>query len=592
MPEAEAAPAAALRELILVERAERLPAGVPWVAFGEAAAGPEAPLDLGDVFRPQRARLRAAFVEWLGRLNAANASLAWWVHATTAKNLLSSRFGDQVFELLGLRLLLDSGRYARLGVVGASAAQAETLARLAMHDSQRLRIVRDHQADGRPLFAVTRALYQFLRTLCAWAWWLRRMRSPNRPAVHVLTYADRGFRDGDDAFFGALAGWLAKREPSMECQYHAFIHGSYCRVVPLLRRTDRSRYAPLFAELSFADQCGALRQTLAALARVAQWPRPDPLQGLDLEPVLRDALRGDIAGGGYFHNLLVHRAARRLGQRLRPAVFLYPYENKSLEKLLLLGLREAPCGGRIVGYQHTSVTPRHATLLFGPGEAERTPLPDRIATAGAVTLAYLEAHGRYPRGLLVEACALRQPPRPLLERRVTAGSTRVMFALSSSVAELRAALRLLLEAAELRGEWQFAIRPHPEFPVARLPAELRSAVGTRVLDFSATPLDENLAWADVVAYASSTVGLEALMAGRAVINVDFGEPLEADPVLEPVPLHRRVRSAAELVEAVDAIESLDEADFAARRSASRNFIERYFREVSAQRLEALIGQAR
>ena len=75
-------------------------------------------------------------------------------------------------------------------------------------------------------------------------------------------------------------------------------------------------------------------------------------------PLLRAALRWDLGRGAYLHNVLVYRAARRLLARLRPRWLIYPFENKALEKALLLAAREQhpPC--RIVGFQHTSITRR------------------------------------------------------------------------------------------------------------------------------------------------------------------------------------------------------------------------------------------
>jgi hypothetical protein len=572
--------------LILAGRVEQLPADIPWVAFQEVTSAPNQ-LPIGEALRPHRERLRADFVDWLGGINSANASRAWWAHGTSAKNLLSSPFGNQVFELLGLRLLIEASGHARIGVVGASAAQAESLSRWAQRDRS-LRVVDRRSSKGSsPFPAVPRMFYQFLRVLFAWAWWLRGMRTRESSGIHVLTYADKGFHDGDDAFFGPLAALLAKQDPPIACHYHVVMHGAYRKVAPLLRASQHG-YAPILSELSAGDILGAFGDSVAALGRVGHWTQPGNLDGFDLEPLLRAALREDVAGGGYFQNLLVGRAALRLGRRLHPGVFLYPYENKSLEKLLLLGLRAADSSIRLAGYQHTSVTPRHTTLLFAAGEAERTPLPDRIVTCGGVTIAYLEAHGRYPAGLLVEGFALRQPQRARFGRRIPDKAMRILLALSSSAMELRDAALLLLAAAERKGDWQLAVRPHPEFPIALLPQDLRSRLGARVLDFSGSPLEENLAWADVVVYASSTVGLEALMAGRPVVNLDLGESLDSDPVLEQVALHWRAQCAADLVVAIDAISSLDDKEYAARQAAARAFTGRYFRALSEQRLGMLV----
>ena len=585
MPDRAGPGAVAPRELILAAAAAGLPRGTPWVAFGDA--DDDGALPLGEALRPHRERLRAAFVDWLGGLNAANASPAWWAHNTSAKNLLSSRFGNAVLELLALRLLLERDVGPRLGVVGASAAQAEALRRLAAASGGTLRVrgavARPSGGLPLPLSLVARAA----RSLAAWALHLRSARSAVNADVHLLTYADAAFRDGGDAFFGPLAAKLAERVPPLTCAHHAWIHGEARVVAPMLARASRFAYAPMLAELHAADFLRALRPAFAAAARLARWPSPPALEGLDLEPLLRASLREDLASGNYYAALLLRPAARRLASRAKPALFLYPYENKALEKMLLLGLREGHPGARIVGYQHTAVTPRHATLLFAPGEAERTPLPDRIATLGGVTRDWLEANGRYPPGLLVEACALRQaPPFALARRSRSAESVRVLFVLSSSLAELARAARWLLEAARLRPHWEFALRPHPEFPLAGLPAPLRSALAQRARDLAGTPLRENLEWCDAVAYASSTAGLEALGAGRPVVNLDFGELLDVDPVLEAVPLHSRAADPVAMVEALERGAALGDEDYARGRDAARAFVDRYLRAPTP----ALVGR--
>lgn len=596
MPDPASAGAGAPRELVLAASAADLPGGIPWLAFGDAATAADGALPPGDLIRPHRERLREAFVLWLGGINVANASPAWWAHNTSSKNLLASRFGNAVFDLFALRQLLkgpaDPAR-ARVGVVGASAAQTEAIRRMAAAAGGTLRILQLGAAPPTGGGFALRLVALALRALLEWARWLRPARAHGQAVVRLFTYADAGFRDGTDAFFGQLAAQLATHEPPLTCVHHPWVHGAPAAVVPKLRAAVRFRYSPLLAELVPGDILGALRDALVAATRVGRWPAPVPLEGLDLEPLLRESLREDLAGGNYFAVLLIHRAARRLAARTRPPLVIYPYENKSLEKLLLLGLREGNPGGRIVGYQHTSVTPRHTTLVFAPGEAARTPLPDRVVTLGEVTRAWLEANGRYPAGLLVEGFALRQAARTALARRKPApgDSPRVLFVLSSSIAELAAAARWLLEAARLRPSWQFALRPHPEFPLVRLPDALRTGLASRARDLSGMPLEENLLWADVVVYASSTVALEALMAGRPVVNIDLGEPLDVDPVLEPVALHWSAGNAAELVSAVEAGAALDDAEFEHRRDAARRFIDRYLRPFTPTGLERLLDEA-
>lgn len=577
-----------VRELIFAEHPEGLPPAVPWIGLGDYAAAGTADLRLASVIHPHALELRAEFIEWFGAINAANASPQWWAHTTSAKNLLSSPFGNQALELLALRRALDSTPQARVGVVGATTAQREVITRFAQSEPG-LRVAAGGVRRRDPLFVPVRLAYQFLRIFGAWLLWLRAMRASSNAHVHLVSYADAAFRDGNDAFFGPLAHMLGKARTPLTCLHHVFIHGPYRPVVRKLRDATGLRYAPLFAELHAVDIVSAIAASWRALRCVGRWPRPGLIRGLDLQPVLREALYWDLAKGGYFHNVLVRAAARRLAARHRPPVLFYPFENKSLEKLLLIGVREGAPQTSLVGFQHTAVTPRHTTLLFGQGEAERTPLPDRIFTLGSVSRDYLETHGNYPPGLLETGFALRQAQRAPLERRTPSKAVHVLFALSSSLAELTGASRCVLASAALRPGWTFAVRPHPEFPLSRLAAPAREALGKCARDLAGTSLDDNLAWCDVVVYASSTVAIEAMMAARPVVNLDVGDLLPVDPVTEPLALHRTARTPEELVAMIEGVCSLEEPQLSSALDEARRFVERYFVAPTPERLDRLLG---
>lgn len=470
---------------------------------------------------------RDAFIEWLGGLNRANASLGWWAYTSTAKNLLSSPLGDAY--LAGLK-----------GVPASAAPAAlEPLARL---------------------------LWQFLKMLALWASGALRPPRDSPPQAVIFTYVDGAFRGGPDAFFGTLA-----QQAGVRARYVAFVHSAYRAALPKLAAQG---YEPLFGSLRLADLAWSLKAALGA------WWRAGRYDGA----LLRRALRWDLGRGGYFYNLLVHRAALRLFARWQPRWLVYPYENKALEKMLLLAVRSASPGTRIVGYQHSAVTRRHATLLFAPGEAAATPLPDRIVTVGEVTRRYLEANGRYPAGIFVTGCALRQQRAAPLARRAGGGSIRLLLALSSSRRELGEAVALCRAMLGAERGLELAIRAHPEFPLAVLPPDLRAWAERNARDFSGTPLAENLAWCDAVAYVSSTVALEALGRGRPLIHLATGEALDPDPLLDPVELCWRADSPAALAAAARAIAALDAGEFERRRRQALDYIDRYLKPPTPQAL--------
>jgi hypothetical protein len=552
-----------------------LPAGL---ASGEVAL--DLRTDLSRLQRGQGMAWRNAFVDWLGGQNRARASLHWWSYTSTAKNLLSSPLGDQCFQVLALDRFLTETTAQSVFVAGATPAQQAAM---------RLRLERSPwQVAGaaayRPSFVgpLVRSLWQFMRILGLWC--ARRLRPPagEPPQALLFTYVDAAFRDAPDAFFGPLAENLA-----VSACHVAFVHSGYLETLPKLAAAKRARYEPLFGSLRLSDLAWALGASLCAWWRAGRYDAP-ALGGIPATPLLRAALRWDIGQGGYFYNLLVYRAARRLLARWKPAWLLYPFENKALEKLLLLAARDTSPRTRIVGYQHTSITRRHATLLFAEGEAEATPLPDRVVTVGDVTRRYLEREGRYPPGIFVTGCALRQQRGGLLERRAPDGKVRLLLALSSSRRELIEAVDACRQALEADPGLRFAIRTHPEFPVGLLPAPLRSWVDEHATNVSGSTLSSNLEWCDAVVYVSSTVALEALGRGRPVINLAISDPLDPDPVLDKLALHWTADSPAALAAAAREIVSLESARFERARREALEYIGEYLRPPTPGALQAFL----
>jgi hypothetical protein len=526
--------------------------------------------ELTRILRAHAEQWRAAFVDWMGSLNRQNASLAWWAHTSTAKNFLSSPLGNHCFEALALERFLSSTNAARVFVSGAdSAQQAAFQERLAGRWRVKMSL---RWSTG--IETLARLAWQFLRILGLWC--LGRLRPPagRAPDAVVFTYVDGAFRDGPDAFFGSLAQHLANRTPAISVCHVAFVHSGYLAALPKLAKA-KHRYAALFSFVRFPDLLWSLNASFRAWRRAGSGVASPDLDGMPGASLLKGALLWDLGKGGYFYNVLVYRAARRMLRRWKPRWLLYPYENKSLEKSLLLAARESCPGCRVVGFQHTSITRRHATLLFAEGEAEITPLPDRIVTVGEVTRRFLETHGRYPPGMFATGCALRQQSGTLLERRAPDGIPRVVLALSSSRQELSSAVEMCRQAMQGGARFELGIRPHPEFPLALLHGSLRDWVGNGAIDLTGTALHANLEWCDCVAYVSSTVALEALGRGRPVIHLSLAEPLNPDPILDPVAFHWTAETPAALAATLAAVAALGSVEFKQRRRDGLDYVKRY-----------------
>lgn len=542
---------------------------------------------LGPIYRRHGEAWQRAFVDWLGALNIANARLEWWAHTSTAKNLLSAPLGSRLFEILAALKFIEETAFDRLYLVGATAAQSS--------------IIRSWLAENRSPVAVhgrppagefggaelaLRLLYQALRTALAARWRSRFARGV--ADIHVLTYVDDKVVDGNDSFFGKLAALLAGRPRPVRCKFLAYVLAPYGRVLPRLARFREHDYWPLLLELTAADILWGLRKTLRA-RDAGEFDLSRRFQGLDVTPLMLEMFRWDLAKGGYLFNLLVYRAALRFARAMAPRRVLYPFENKSLEKTFLLGVREAAPDARVIGYQHTSITPRHATMLFAQGEARITPLPDLIVTAGDITRRYLERNGNYPAGIFATGCALRQTPGTREARAASPnGPTRILLALSSSRLELVRAIAFFRSLETLGASFELGVRPHPEFPLSMLPAASRAWIAAHATDLSGTSLAENIDWCTVVAYCSSTVGLEGMLRGKPAINIDLGEIVVPDPALETPPLWRRVASPEEFHAAIKDLDAIPRSRLEEDRRLTVELMQAYFRPATPERLEAFM----
>lgn len=565
-----------LREVRFVRCAPE--GGEAIIDLAEAAEpGARGVIDLGTVYREYGERWKRAFADWLGTLNIRHAGPGWWAQTSSAKNFLSSPLGNALFEVLAIASLAREVGTHTLHIVGASAGQIVTLRR---YFSSQGVIVRGSGPVTEWLHAwsfLPRLVWQVLRVFACHT--LRRRTSPPVARTCLLTYVDRGFRDGEDAFFGSLADLIAQRTGERPLHI-ALIQAPWRMLLPRLEIAARYRYWPLFHELRLVDVGAALAETLCAAWRVGRFSRAaGEIDGIDVSPLLAEALRWDLGPGGYFHNQLVFRAGRRLAGRMRPQHVIYPFEMKSLEKMFILGMRAGAPHCRLVGYQHASITPRHTTFLLAQGESAATPLPDFVVTVGDVTREYLESHGGYPAGFFRTGGALRQKQQSLLAGESAASRPlRLLLALSSSRRELADAVVLLSGLCRLRDDVEVGVRPHPEFPLSLLSPPLRQMMTAACMrDLSATPLNENLAWCDAVVYISSTVALEALMAGRPVVTLRLSGTIEPDPLLDEPPLRLRADSIPGLSACCDELRAILAAGDASIREAAVAYAHRYLR---------------
>lgn len=405
-----------------------------------------------------------------------------------------------------------------------------------------------------PAFPGVRAWMRFIRTF------LRAMANrPKTSRARVLIFslsADIPAID-IDAYFGKFAHFLRDRAPTTTV---------YLASGPALALPQDSHKLPFEA---FASGLDVIAAWIVAIVSGIRSYRAIMVQiGNDeLEPLHRHMRGTEIRSGEHFTQQLFRRVFPRMLQEIAPEILLYPFENRSWEKTLLAAAKVHGVSRRI-GYQHSSMTPRHLAFQVKHGDIPDEFLPDKIYTAGEFTADLLTKIAPALAGKLQTGISLRTARQAVPEP----GAHAVLVAISSSRSEAWSLFQIA-HAAASKSELRFILRTHPTISVKTLfglfawPGNVELSAGNT--------LAEDLSQVTMVAYSSSTVALEGMLCGRLPIFVDIGDLPNGDPVMGEHPFKFRVDDGAALANQIARILKLGAEEMRLLQAQARAFAERY-----------------
>ena len=542
-------------------------------------------LPRGELVVARREAFRRQYLGFMAAVNEGSHSTFWWAMPFTTKNPIATSLCRNVFACL----LVADAALAEERPLLVVTEDPDVVAQVrAWGHTTGMPVVGRVRGPAVWWRRAARALpvrFALAAAPVARRWWQARGLAAHatraeRTVLMTLVHAHSFGTDGRyrDAYFGSLPAWLAEQGIA-GVVFPLLIERPGDR---LLERLQRAGLPWPVVPVEGALSAGGLLRCFAQ--GIARWVRPFPVRGstviagLDVRCLLERAVRRACRDGGFFDHVLLYHAGRALAARTGATRWIYPFENRAFEKMLIAGVREAEPAARLVGYNHASITLSHTNFVLGGGEAKITPLPDTILTLGAVVREWLDMHAHYPPGMLREACALRQalPTAPAAIRRTPV--RELLLTLATSVTECARTLTLL-EAALRDTRYRLRVRAHPTIPIE---AGVRRA-GLSRTDFFTTDegaLPESLAAADVVLYASSTVALEAIARGIPALYLDIEDILESDPMLGWSRFRWAARRPAEVVGALQAIERLSDEEYAARQRDAMAYARRYLTPVS------------
>jgi hypothetical protein len=252
---------------------------------------------------------------------------------------------------------------------------------------------------------------------------------------------------------------------------------------------------------------------------------------------------------------------RRLLASSGGRVVVYPYEEKGLERGLAYAAREAGVAGT-VAYGHAAHARTHLALRTRRAGIN-PPGPEILLATGPQAARFLVEWGGKPAEQVVVVGSPRHfpprpRPRPATERRarvlviITHGFELAMFA---NFVETRPDIAATHEV--LVRTYRFGWHAEQDAAVRRL----RTLAPSIRVEGDATLID-HVTWCDVAVFASTTAGVQAMLAGRVGVYAALHDVFPADPLQGLPGIFARCNDAGELAAALARAAALGDEEYA------------------------------
>lgn len=326
---------------------------------------------------------------------------------------------------------------------------------------------------------------------------------------------------------------------------------------------------PLEAFAIFVDAISAM---ISSLYRGLGRPNPSLHQDFSLNILSCYIKATEIRSGEYFQHVFAQRAFRRMFSLSPTKYLVYPYENRSWEKLLLSEAKRAKVE-KCIAYQHSSITPRHLAFEVDSDCGLENFLPDLIVTCGKVTHDLLKDKSPIISDRILSGISLRRMPQ-----KIPSGESQsLLVAISSSRHEARSMLRITNKFARLV-EVPIIIRSHPTIKIDDIFNSFDWSPNVK-LSKNKT-LVQDLSDASLVAYSSSTVALDGMLSGRLPIFINIGDLPSGDPISNANGFKFSVSSAEEFVNVYKHLSSLTDIERTFLEQNAVTYAESYLVEQS------------
>jgi hypothetical protein len=538
---------------------------------------------------------RCKYINLIASLNIQNHSFYWWALNMPTKCPVASKLPEQIFNF---SLIVDSFKNVEqenLIIVSNDYILNGQIAVWAKGENIHLEVKHKYLFPLRKIAILVFSFLRILRRLVGTLFWNGYLKLNYRvhykKDIDYVTLATllsrRTFRtDGEyrDSFFGILPEYFSKKELSVLVFAYLYddIYGTLLKMKQMSNESGVT-ITPLQANLSFFDIINCFLVSIYYYFFFPEIKGDFVIDGLNVESLIKNTVRAEMKSGSFFESLEFYLATKTLLNKARIKSFFYPFENRPIEKMMLLALRKYAPKTEVVGFQHANITLKHLAYYFTESEIEITPLPDVIVTMGKTTKDILVNICNVPENIIKVGCGLRQNSKKIdlnLEYNLKKISS-VLVVLSTNIEEYVRSL-LFLNDVELT-DFNVQIRPHPAIPFQNC-LKIMPPLKFKYYYDPKISLEEAFKWADLIVYTSSTIAIEALLYGKPVVFLSSENFLNPDPLFELTDFKWIAESPQKLTKIIQEIQRLNHNDYLSFKSNAYNYAKNYILPVDEENL--------
>ena len=545
-------------------------------------------IDLRDLIVSSRPALRKAVIDFSGALNSNPPHPDWWA-IRLSRRVAMYGFSNALAKLFILRMIVNTGDWDTVIIYDNSVFPWNYLKNGRHEGKTRFRTKFSLAADW------TERLQTFIPLLTI-KWFLRKIeiktklgwrpvkikKTDHPPPVSMLTLIHKNSFTKEGAFRDVYLGDLAKHFKAND--HKTLVLGQLhdkpsMDFISTINSNKNDSFILLEHLWSFRDLFSVFRKALKNyFGRKPEWS-PSFFAGFDIREFLNANLKLELQGE-YADSMLYYIAMTLYLRQTAAETFIYPYENKCIERMLLKAVSEVSPKTNTVGYQHAVLTPKHIHMFLAEGEAQKLPLPDSIVTNGPHTARMLGESGNYPEGMLVAGTALRQAssvPESLIKSYSPKRIKKVLVTLAEGQEEYDKAFNFLrdIQKSNKTDDITFRIRLHPGIPYDPFKND-KLIKGIKCERDTIPSLPDSVYWADIIMYASTSVAAQAMVMGIPVIWMDLLDFWGTDPVTSDDTLRWKLHSPEGWSKVILEIEQLPESIYSQRMESSKKFVSECF----------------